>query len=136
MKYHNFFEKKEREYRNKILEYFGSKKIQNENKKEENEYNIIPNDENGENKDTEDNNQRNYHPNIIKITLWFGKIKRNLLKIKSFFLKVSQKVYILINFFDLFTNVKDDFMDTNFTLKIVLLFRKLVFLDIRLRKSN
>ena len=69
MKYHNFFEKKEREYRNKILEYFGSKKIQNENKKEENEYNIIPNDENGKNKDTEDNNQRNYHPNIIKITL-------------------------------------------------------------------
>ena len=78
MKYHNFFEKKEREYRNKILEYFGSKKIQNENKKEENEYNIIPNDENGENKDTDDNNKRNYHPNIIKITLWFGKIKRNL----------------------------------------------------------
>ena len=78
MKYHNFFEKKERDYRNKILEYFDSKKIQNENKKEENEYNIIPNDENGENKDTEDNNQRNYHPNIIKITLWFGKIKRNL----------------------------------------------------------
>lgn len=69
MKYHNFFEKKEREYRNKILEYFGSKKIQNENKKEENEYNIIPNDENGKNKDTDDNNQRNYHPNIIKITL-------------------------------------------------------------------
>lgn len=69
MKYHNFFEKKEREYRNKILEYFGSKKIQNENKKEENEYNIIPNDENGENKDTDDNNKRNYHPNIIKITL-------------------------------------------------------------------
>ena len=64
MKYHNFFE-----YRNKILEYFGSKKIQNENKKEENEYNIIPNDENGKNKDTDDNNQRNYHPNIIKITL-------------------------------------------------------------------
>ena len=78
MKYHNFFEKKEREYRNKILEYFGSKKIQNENKKEENEYNIIPNDENDKNKDTDDNNQRNYHPNIIKITLWFGKIKRNL----------------------------------------------------------
>lgn len=78
MKYHNFFEKKEREYRNKILEYFGSKKIQNGNKKEENEYNIIPNDENGENKDTDDNNKRNYHPNIIKITLWFGKIKRNL----------------------------------------------------------
>jgi hypothetical protein len=69
LKYHNFFEKKEREYRNKILEYFGSKKIQNENKKEENEYNIIPNDENGLNKDTDDNNQRNYHPNIIKITL-------------------------------------------------------------------
>ncbi len=69
MKYHNFFEKKEREYRNKILEYFGSKKIQNENKKEENEYNIIPNDENDKNKDTDDNNQRNYHPNIIKITL-------------------------------------------------------------------
>lgn len=69
MKYHNFFEKKEREYRNKILEYFGSKKIQNENKKEENKYNIIPNDENGKNKDTDDNNQRNYHPNIIKITL-------------------------------------------------------------------
>lgn len=69
MKYHNFFEKKEREYRNKILEYFGSKKIQNENKMEENEYNIIPNDENGKNKDTDDNNQRNYHPNIIKITL-------------------------------------------------------------------
>ena len=69
MKYHNFFEKKEREYRNKILEYFGSKKIQNENKKEENEYNIIPNDENGKNKDTDDNNKRNYHPNIIKITL-------------------------------------------------------------------
>ena len=59
MKYHNFFEKKEREYRNKILEYFGSKKIQNENKKEENEYNIIPNDENGKNKDTDDNNKRN-----------------------------------------------------------------------------
>ena len=78
MKYHNFFEKKEREYRNKILECFCSKKIQNENKKEENEYNIIPNDENGENKDTDDNNKRNYHPNIIKITLWFGKIKRNL----------------------------------------------------------
>ena len=78
MKYHNFFEKKEREYRNKILECFCSKKIQNENKKEENEYNIIPNDENGKNKDTDDNNQRNYHPNIIKITLWFGKIKRNL----------------------------------------------------------
>ena len=55
MKYHNFFEKKEREYRNKILEYFGSKKIQNENKMEEKEYNIIPNDENGENKDTDDN---------------------------------------------------------------------------------
>lgn len=69
MKYHNFFEKKEREYRNKILECFCSKKIQNENKKEENEYNIIPNDENGKNKDTDDNNQRNYHPNIIKITL-------------------------------------------------------------------
>ncbi len=69
MKYHNFFEKKEREYRNKILEYFGSKKIQNENKKEENEYNIIPNDENDKNKDTDDNNKRNYHPNIIKITL-------------------------------------------------------------------
>jgi hypothetical protein len=69
LKYHNFFEKKEREYRNKILECFCSKKIQNENKKEENEYNIIPNDENGKNKDTDDNNQRNYHPNIIKITL-------------------------------------------------------------------
>jgi hypothetical protein len=69
LKYHNFFEKKEREYRNKILEYFCSKKIQNENKKEENEYNIIPNDENGKNKDTDDNNKRNYHPNIIKITL-------------------------------------------------------------------
>ena len=69
MKYHNFFEKKEREYRNKILEYFGSKKIQNENKMKENEYNIIQNDENGENKDTDDNNKRNYHPNIIKITL-------------------------------------------------------------------
>ena len=69
MKYHNFFEKKEREYRKKILEYFGSKKIQNENKMEENKYNIIPNDENDKNKDTDDNNQRNYHPNIIKITL-------------------------------------------------------------------
>ena len=69
MKYHNFFEKKEREYRNKILEYFGSKKIQNENKMKENEYNIIPNDENDKNKDTDDNNKRNYHPNIIKITL-------------------------------------------------------------------
>lgn len=69
MKYHNFFEKKEREYRNKILEYFGSKKIQNENKKEENEYNIIQNDENGKNKDTDGGDQRNNHPNIIKITL-------------------------------------------------------------------
>ena len=69
LKYHNFFELKEIEYRKKILQNFRPKKIQNENNIEKNEnitkinsiYNII--------KENNDDNERNLHPNIIKIML-------------------------------------------------------------------
>ena len=69
MKYHNFFEKKEIEYRNKIKRNFRNKKIQNLNKKEKNQNK--PNSDNGNDENFNDNEniKKDYHPNIIKIIL-------------------------------------------------------------------
>ena len=69
MKYHNFFEKKEVEYRNKINQKFRSRKIQNVIKtiKNENKPNIY--EDKDENEDDNINIKDDYHPNIIKIIL-------------------------------------------------------------------
>ena len=69
MKYHNFFEKKEVEYRNKINQKFRSRKIQNVIKtvKNENKPNFYENKD--ENEDDNINIKDDYHPNIIKIIL-------------------------------------------------------------------
>ncbi len=69
LKYHNFFEKKEKEYRNKIMINFRTKKIQNVIKEEKKIYKRNSNDEYNIEKDESENNQNNYHPNIIKIML-------------------------------------------------------------------
>ena len=69
MKYHNFFEKKEVEYRNKINQKFRSRKIQNVIKtvKNENKPNFY--EDKDENEDDNINIKDDYHPNIIKIIL-------------------------------------------------------------------
>ena len=69
MKYHNFFEKKEVEYRNKINQKFSSRKIQNVIKtvKNENKPNFY--EDKDENEDDNINIKDDYHPNIIKIIL-------------------------------------------------------------------
>jgi hypothetical protein len=69
LKYHNFFEKKEVEYRNKINQKFRSRKIQNVIKtiKNENKPNIY--EDKDENEDDNINIKDDYHPNIIKIIL-------------------------------------------------------------------
>ena len=69
MKYHNFFEKKEVEYRNKISQKFRTRKIQNVIKtvKNENKPNFYENKD--ENEDDNINIKDDYHPNIIKIIL-------------------------------------------------------------------
>lgn len=70
MKYHNFFEKKEIEYRSKINQNFRSKKIQNITNKEKNENIIKMNDVNDRNEENKDNNiEKSQQPNIIKIIL-------------------------------------------------------------------
>ena len=70
MKYHNFFEKKEVEYRNKISQKFRTRKIQNVIKtvKNENKPNFY--EDKDENEDDNINIKDDYHPNIIKIILW------------------------------------------------------------------
>lgn len=70
MKYHKFFEKKEIEYRNKILENFPIKKIQYLKKKRKDE-NKMDSDKIYKEKDDDNcnNNDEDYHPNIIKIVL-------------------------------------------------------------------
>ena len=67
MKYHNFFEKKEVEYRNKISQKFRTRKIQNVIKTVKNENK--PNFYEDENEDDNINIKDDYHPNIIKIIL-------------------------------------------------------------------
>ena len=69
MKYHNFFEKKEVEYRNKINQKFRTRKIQNVIKtvKNENKPNFY--EDKDENEDDNINIKDDYHPNIIKIIL-------------------------------------------------------------------
>lgn len=67
MKYHNFFEKKEVEYRNKINQKFRSRKIQNVIKTVKNENRPDFYKDTDENED--DNIKDDYHPNIIKIIL-------------------------------------------------------------------
>ena len=69
LKYHNFFEKKEKEYRNKIIINFRTKKNQNAFKEEENFNKSNSNEGPNIDKDESENNQNNYHPNIIKIML-------------------------------------------------------------------
>ena len=69
MRYHNFFEKKEVEYRNKISQKFRTRKIQNVIKtvKNENKPNFY--EDKDENEDDNINIKEDYHPNIIKIIL-------------------------------------------------------------------
>ena len=69
MKYHKFFEKKEVEYRNKINQKFGSRKIQNVIKTVKNENKPDFYKDTDENEDDNINIKENYHPNIIKIIL-------------------------------------------------------------------
>ena len=69
MKYHNFFEKKEVEYRNKINQKFGSRKIQNVIKTVKNENKPDFYKDTDENEDDNINIKDDYHPNIIKIIL-------------------------------------------------------------------
>ena len=68
MRYHNYFEKKEIEYRNKIIDNFRTKNQIHENKTKK-ESNINLNKGYNINKDENDNNKRNPHHNIIKIIL-------------------------------------------------------------------
>ncbi len=70
MKYHNFFEKKEVEYRNKINQKFRTRKMQNviATIKQENKSDFYK--EKDENEDDNINIKEDYHPNIIKIILW------------------------------------------------------------------
>jgi hypothetical protein len=69
LKYHNFFEKKEVEYRNKISQKFRTRKIQNVIKtvKNGNKPNFY--EDKDENEDDNINIKDDYHPNIIKIIL-------------------------------------------------------------------
>lgn len=70
MKYHNFFEKKEIEYRSKINQNFCSKKIQNITNKKKNENIIKMNNVTDRNEENKDNNiERSHQSNIIKIIL-------------------------------------------------------------------
>ena len=69
MKYHNFFEKKEVEYRNKINQKFRSRKIQNVIKTVKNENKPDFYKDTDENEDDNINIKDDYHPNIIKIIL-------------------------------------------------------------------
>ena len=68
MRYHNYFEKKEIEYRNKIIDNFRTKNQIHENKTKK-ESNLNLNKGYNINKDENDNNKRNPHHNIIKIIL-------------------------------------------------------------------
>ena len=68
MRYHNYFEKKEIEYRNKIIDNFRTKNQIHENKVKK-ESNLNLNEGYNINKDENDNNKRNPHHNIIKIIL-------------------------------------------------------------------
>ena len=85
MKYHNFFEKKEIEYRNKIKQKFRNKKIQNLIKKENNKNIFNSDDTNDENDNNNDKNNEDYRANIIKIILWFELFSGNLGNIKEYF---------------------------------------------------
>lgn len=69
LKYHNFFEQKEIEYRNKILRNFRPKKVQNENNREKKENIVKINSACGIIKENDDDDSRYLHPNIIKIML-------------------------------------------------------------------
>jgi len=69
LKYHNFFEKKEVEYRNKINQKFRSRKIQNVIKTVKNENKPDFYKDTDENEDDNINIKDDYHPNIIKIIL-------------------------------------------------------------------
>ena len=69
MKYHNFFEKKEVEYRNKINQKFRARKIQNVIKTVKNENKPDFYKDTDENEDDNINIKDDYHPNIIKIIL-------------------------------------------------------------------
>ena len=69
LKYHNFFEKKEKEYRNKIREYFGRKKIQ-KTAKEQKSVNDLENIiDNNIYDDNNNNINKSNNSNIIKIIL-------------------------------------------------------------------
>ena len=68
MRYHNYFEEKEVEYRNKIIDNFRTKNQIHENKVKK-ESNLNLNEGYNINKDENDNNKRNPHHNIIKIIL-------------------------------------------------------------------
>ena len=69
MKYHNFFEKKEVEYRNKILQNFRPKKIQILNSKEKCENKEKTHHAYDTMKEINEDDSINSHPNIIKIIL-------------------------------------------------------------------
>jgi hypothetical protein len=69
LKYHNYFEKKEVEYRNKINQKFRSRKIQNVIKTVKNENKPDFYKDTDENEDDNINIKDDYHPNIIKIIL-------------------------------------------------------------------
>lgn len=69
MRYHNFFEKKEIEYRNKIIENFGKKNNQIHEIRAKTENKINFNKGYNTNKDEINKNERNTHHNIIKIIL-------------------------------------------------------------------
>lgn len=69
MRYHNFFEKKEIEYRNKIIENFGKTNNQIHEIRAKTENKINFNKGYNTNKDEINKNERNPHHNIIKIIL-------------------------------------------------------------------
>ena len=69
MRYHNFFEKKEIEYRNKIIENFGKTNNQIHEIRAKTEKKINFNKGYNTNKDEINKNERNPHHNIIKIIL-------------------------------------------------------------------
>ena len=69
MKYHNFFEKKEIEYKDKIQQKFRNRKMQNVTKPIKNENKSSFYKDKDENGDDNINIREDYHPNIIKIIL-------------------------------------------------------------------
>ena len=70
MKFHNYFEKKEVEFKNKIAEKFQTKKFKNIMRKDKN-LTKLETDKDYDEKENNNNNEEesSSHPNIIKIIL-------------------------------------------------------------------